>query len=65
MNSRRKGKVGEREFAALLRENGFDARRGQQFSGSPDWLPKPSSRWLPQITTPHRGTRSPDVGRNS
>lgn len=36
MNSRRKGKVGEREFAALLRENGFDARRGQQFSGSPD-----------------------------
>jgi hypothetical protein len=36
MNSRRKGKVGEREFAALLREQGFDARRGQQFSGSPD-----------------------------
>jgi hypothetical protein len=36
MNARRKGKVGEREFAALLREHGFDARRGQQFSGSPD-----------------------------
>jgi hypothetical protein len=39
LNSRRKGKVGEREFAALLREHGFDARRGQQFSGgseSPD-----------------------------
>ena len=36
MNSRRKGKVGEREFASLLRENGFDARRGQQFSGSPE-----------------------------
>lgn len=39
MNSRNKGKVGEREFAALLREQGFDARRGQQFSGgaeSPD-----------------------------
>ncbi len=36
MNSRNKGKVGEREFAALLREHGFDARRGQQFSGSPD-----------------------------
>ena len=34
MNSRTKGKVGEREFAALLREHGFDARRGQQFSGS-------------------------------
>ncbi len=36
MNSRRKGKVGEREFAALLREHGFDARRGQQFSGGAD-----------------------------
>ena len=36
MNSRTKGKVGEREFASLLRENGYDARRGQQFSGSPD-----------------------------
>ncbi len=36
MNSRQKGKVGEREFAALLREQGFDARRGQQFSGSPE-----------------------------
>jgi len=38
-NSRRKGKVGERAFAALLREHGFDARRGQQFAGgaeSPD-----------------------------
>lgn len=36
MNSNRKGKVGEREFASLLREHGFHARRGQQFSGSPD-----------------------------
>jgi hypothetical protein len=36
VNSRNKGKVGEREFAALLREHGFDARRGQQFCGSPD-----------------------------
>ncbi len=34
INSRNKGKVGEREFASLLREHGFDARRGQQFSGS-------------------------------
>lgn len=31
--SREKGKVGEREVAALLREHGFEARRGQQFSG--------------------------------
>jgi len=36
MNSRNKGKVGEREFASLLRENGFDARRGQQFAGGAD-----------------------------
>ena len=36
MNSRAKGKVGEREFAALLRAEGFDARRGQQFSGGAD-----------------------------
>ncbi|MGC3956652.1 MAG: hypothetical protein QM813_01350 [Verrucomicrobiota bacterium] len=36
MNSRQKGKVGEREFASLLREQGFDARRGQQFSGGAD-----------------------------
>jgi len=36
VNSRRKGKVGEREFAALLREHGFDARRGQQFAGGAD-----------------------------
>ena len=40
LNSRRKGKVGEREFAGLLREHGFDARRGVQFAGgadSPAW----------------------------
>jgi Holliday junction resolvase len=36
VNSRRKGKVGEREFAALLREHGFDARRGVQFAGGAD-----------------------------
>ena len=31
--SRERGKRGEREFANLLKEHGFDARRGQQFSG--------------------------------
>lgn len=36
MNSRDKGKRGEREFAALLSEHGFQARRGQQFSGGAD-----------------------------
>jgi hypothetical protein len=33
MNARRKGKLGELEFAALLRAQGFTARRGQQFAG--------------------------------
>lgn len=47
INSRQKGKVGEREFADELKEHGFDARRGQQYSGlggddvvvagRPDW----------------------------
>jgi Holliday junction resolvase len=39
INSRAKGAVGERELANYLRERGFEARRGQQFSGgagSPD-----------------------------
>ena len=34
INSREKGKAGEREFAALCRKYGFEnVRRGQQFSG--------------------------------
>lgn len=36
MNSREKGKRGERLWRDELRENGYAARRGQQFSGSPD-----------------------------
>lgn len=36
MNSRDKGIRGELEFAAYLRERGFGARRGQQFSGGGD-----------------------------
>lgn len=36
INSNRKGKAGERELAKLLTDYGFPARRGQQFSGSPD-----------------------------
>jgi Holliday junction resolvase len=35
-NSRAKGARGERELAAFLRKHGHEARRGQQFSGSPD-----------------------------
>ncbi len=36
MNSREKGKRGERQWRDELRSNGYMARRGQQFSGSPD-----------------------------
>lgn len=32
--SRDKGKRGELELAKLLRQHGYDARRGQQFSGA-------------------------------
>ena len=36
MNSREKGKRGERQWRDELRSEGYAARRGQQFSGSPD-----------------------------
>lgn len=32
-NSKAKGSRGEREFARLCRDNGYDCRRGQQYSG--------------------------------
>lgn len=32
--SRNKGKTGERELANILKEHGYDARRGQQFCGA-------------------------------
>lgn len=35
-NSRTKGKNGELEFSNLLKEDGFDARRGVQYHGGPD-----------------------------
>jgi len=34
INSRAKGAKGERELAEILREHGYTARRGQQFSGA-------------------------------
>ena len=34
MNSRNKGASGERELAAILREYGYDCRRGQQYCGA-------------------------------
>jgi Holliday junction resolvase len=36
MNSREKGARGEREWAEYLRRHGFEASRGQQFSGGVD-----------------------------
>lgn len=33
INSRQKGAAFERSIAKILRERGFDARRGQQYSG--------------------------------
>ena len=35
-NSRAKGKRGELEVSKLLKSHGFEARRGQQFSGGGD-----------------------------
>lgn len=34
VNSRAKGAEGERELAKILRERGYEARRGQQFCGA-------------------------------
>lgn len=36
MNSRAKGSRGERQWRDELRAHGYHARRGQQFSGTPD-----------------------------
>ena len=36
MNSRDKGKRGERMAAKKFREHGFDTRRGVQYQGGPD-----------------------------
>ena len=36
INSKDKGKRGEREWAKFLTDNGFPARRGQQFKGTAD-----------------------------
>ena len=35
-NSRNKGKRGELEWAKFLQSRGYKARRGQQYSGSPE-----------------------------
>jgi len=33
---KRKGAAGEREFAKLLRDHGYEAERGRQYCGGPD-----------------------------
>src|SRR4051812_28739879 len=48
MNSREKGKRGERQWRDELRAEGFDARRGQQFCGGAD-SPDVISEDLPWI----------------
>jgi Holliday junction resolvase len=48
VNSREKGKRGERQWRDELRAEGYAARRGQQFSGSPD-SPDVISEDLPWI----------------
>lgn len=34
INSRNKGKVGEREWSNICKEQGYNTRRGQQFNGA-------------------------------
>lgn len=34
VNSKRKGASGERELAKVLRDHGYETRRGQQYSGA-------------------------------
>lgn len=46
INSREKGKRAERQLAKKLREYGYDAKRGVQYSGSPD---SPDVTGLPRI----------------
>lgn len=48
MNSREKGKRGERDFRDFLRDMGFTARRGQQFAGGAD-SPDVQCEELPRI----------------
>ena len=46
MNSKLKGGRGEREFASLCRDEGYDTHRGQQFQGGID---SPDVKGLPGI----------------
>lgn len=46
INSKDKGKRGERYVAKLLREYGYDAKRGVQYQGSPN---SPDVTGLPKV----------------
>ena len=54
-NSRRKGKDGELEWANILKEHGYDARRGVQYKGGPD---SPDVTGLPGIHQEVKRTNS-------
>lgn len=53
-NSNRKGKSGERAWRDQLKSAGFDARRGQQYSGNPD---------APDVVCPELDWLHPEVKR--
>ena len=55
-NSRAKGARGERELANLLKEYGYECRRGQQFSGANG---DADVVGLPQPVVMHRKDRHP------
>ncbi len=62
MNGNAKGKAGEREFAAILREQGITARRGQQFAGGAD-SPDIVSRELSWLHIEVKRVESLNLGR--
>lgn len=55
MNSRNKGKRGERDWCEFLRQRGYDARRGQQYRGGED---------APDVVCPRLGWLHMEVKRS-
>lgn len=60
MNSRQKGKRGEREAAHFLTDEGFPARRGQQYCGCPD-APDVACPLLPGVHFEVKRTQRTDL----
>ena len=61
MNSREKGKRGERAWRDELRANGYCARRGQQFSGSAE-SPDVVCEDLPAFHFEVKAVRTGEIG---